>query len=775
MSKTLVLLQTLGHLRRMEQVLDPASSDALLVVADNAVALALEERGIAFLDETAQLDVATAEGNLIDAPRVARRLAQRCAEVAAEQHLPALPDFSGDLQQPIEMSLNASAVYSRIMDEHVVGAVLMFSGAEIGMTRNGPAPAFVPAACITRAVLRHLAEQRGLSVRVVTDDLDGTNRVHPWRPRVALSDRNPSQREQSRSAAPYGKRTALIWRDGMWPAEITTAGDVMRDLGLTVFELSKADLELFVSQVGLESREDAEFAGRLAAILESECRAESRNPEVFANPHLRFQLAATAVEITQARALQRVFDAIVASLRPSVVVVGHDAFTVERALEQTCTRHMVPVVSLFHGGLTPLSGDVGLLGAADITAIWSRDDRERLAVCGFATRALVEIGSLRFDDRYRADRGRNGQPRFNAPSRRHPVGQRTIVILTSPTHVGSGFPTVDVASYRKAWKELSAAARRRSDWRFVIRPHPAFDQLEYFAGIVRETSGNVIMSTAVGIEEALRDADLAVLMNYCSTAAIDALFADIPLLFVSSALRPSAFVQDPLRSSGIAEVSDPSHLEDAIERLLQPGAPRTLAIENGKVLLSRIVGDNGTPARARFKCLLHSASRVVQTAPPTEPAAREPATWASSHEYQISRGLVGSDAELSVDSAIAMATVLAGWRVEPRVTHALFAELHRELRRSRIPGTTRRGILLAGYLLAIRKRLEEKQWERAAHTCARAVAVKGVSAWRSRDYWLLAIKSLIMWRPTTHRMGNWAHKYLEIIRRGYFAQRTTPS
>jgi hypothetical protein len=786
---TLISIQSVAQLEWLDEHNALEAENVFLVVGSNSAAAILERRGISFWDETALVDPATAERHLLLAPVLASQFVDRCQTLARDENLGSLPDFAGELRLPIEICLNAACAYRRMLAAHDVQSVLIFDSPDVGMIRNGPAPAFVSALSISRAALRFCAKEANARTEAVANPWSPPAGNRPWRARVALADREPSA--LVRRAEPLNGPWAVLWRDGMWPSEIAVAeAELKAALDCNVLQLSAADLGLFAEVIHPASNttSSATIFSLLQRAKLGSGSQPPHHPEVFANPYLDFQFRAVAAEIVRTRTQRKVFHAIVSSLDSMVVVLQADTFSVERDLEHAAATLAIPTVALLHGGLGPLSGFVGLIGEPDITAIWSSEDRSNLEACGLGASHLAEIGSLKFDRRYRQGIGAAPIPGTSVPSVREQVERQSatgkerevvILLLTSPTRVGLSFPTVDEDRYRQAWDEIVRIAIARKQWKFIIRPHPAFDDLEYYRSIASRSSNRILVSNELDLESAVSGSDLTILMNYCSTAAIESMFARVPVLFVSSALRKTRYTDDLLRRNGIYEAATNTSIELMIEAAIEDSSTRGRLVTRGMELLARIIGDNGIPAPVRFRQLLERVLRghtpvangVSQVRQNDGGGVTSPVgVLSATTGYKQLRVTIDRGAALRVEGVVTMAAVIASYPVQPLATLSLFRELRRDLRKSDLGKGIGTRLLLAGALLTIRKRLEEKRWKAAAIFSLCTVAVSRVSAITSVEFWSLSMKAVVMSTRTTHRVGNWVDSWTHGLR-GRFRRR----
>jgi len=66
------------------------------------------------------------------------------------------------------------------------------------------------------------------------------------------------------------------------------------------------------------------------------------------------------------------FARLLDSVSPSVIVFGHEAFTIERTLVQVARHKDIPTIGFVHGGLQPLWGRLGNVGDADYVMAWNK-------------------------------------------------------------------------------------------------------------------------------------------------------------------------------------------------------------------------------------------------------------------------------------------------------------------------------------------------------------------------------------------------------------------
>jgi hypothetical protein len=591
-----------------------------LVTSDLAVAAELEDRGVPFVDLWQLVSNEEFAANLRLTVEISRRWwdARWGSVELAGRPLPEVAEQ--EWMWPVEICLNSEVAFERLLDGEPVRRVRGYFLPPAPIHRALPAPIFRAATTLSQAVLFHRAELHGIPVTGLSTLRPLTREARRAAPR--LVPRRPLPTE---GTGP-GERTVVLLECGMRAAEVLRLEEWFAGhRSWRVVRLSQNHLE-FPALAGRPSPADS--ASRRLWECWGSYRALSNHPfpAIFANRHLEFQVRRIWEEIDRAVRAAGVFAAVLDVVAPDLVVLGHDAYSLERCLVRTAHQRGIPTASLLHTGLRHATGYLTVSGEAERLLVWSDVDMEDLARCGVERARLAKVGSLQFHDRWRSG-GAATAPAERADARRA-LGLRPdaplVLLATAATSAGLTMPIANPRELRRAWRELVALARRRPGLTFAIKPHPSYDYNEFYRRLYRSGPRNVTFFEDVDLVAALRAADVLVLFNYCSTAGLEAMIARVPVVFLRNALVEHPEVHDSLGGRGVVSASTTAELEAAIDRLLGDTEARDELLRQAEAVVVEFVGDPAVPALERVAAVLEATARGPAPARPIDPSPAAP-------------------------------------------------------------------------------------------------------------------------------------------------------
>jgi len=150
---------------------------------------------------------------------------------------------------PFELCLNAKIAYQRLIADESPSKIYSFLMPPIAMSRTGPAPAFRPAASITRAVLSWVAKDADIPIINLKTNIPLLSTDTQWKPRLTYDDINntkvSSMDADHRFSSDKDEQLVFIWKDGLWSHEIhELARGFGSRLGWRIIMLGVRDLEL---------------------------------------------------------------------------------------------------------------------------------------------------------------------------------------------------------------------------------------------------------------------------------------------------------------------------------------------------------------------------------------------------------------------------------------------------------------------------------------------------------------------------------------------------
>lgn len=648
-------LLLLDDVAQLEHVLsrEPALLKQLHpVTSDLSVATRLEGLGVDFLDLWTLID-----GGELAATR--SRVHELAAQWWGDER--AAIDYRGrclpaaavkELLEPFETCLVARTLYERMFDATNPAALHGFFLRPTPMRRSGPTPLSRTSLGMGHTVLRWCAARRTIAIH---------------------SRRSPAQLSADyRDGAPTGivrpparPDACRAWLVPEAPGYVSWAGrrpelpgrhrsDGRTDRLALLLENVQNPRELEYLEQTLLNRPGWEVL-RVIASEQSPCRAWPWHlrplltrlrraraafeawcdeytgpvPEVYANPWFRRQFRSIWVDLERAVGLGESFAHLLELVRPDVAVFGFAAFTLERVLTWVARQSGIPTVGLLHGGLFPRQDPLHMEGDESDLFVWGEADVRRLARPGVQN--LHVVGSPRYWQEYRTW----NPDRFETPARateqraarealRLPTDRSVVLLIT--TAISSGFCLVnsDAARHRAAWRDLLALVRRRPDLTFVLKPHPGYDSFAFYRWICRDAPSNLVLLWDASLSAVLPAADVAVLVNCCTTGALEAILAGLPVVFLRAAGYATALHRDSMHDHGAVSVTTVAELEEAVARLLTNPEFRRIVRQDAAELLRLILDAPSPPAPERIVSRLEEivASSGQERQPLTDWPAR---------------------------------------------------------------------------------------------------------------------------------------------------------
>lgn len=344
---------------------------------------------------------------------------------------------------------------------------------------------------------------------------------------------------------------------------------------------------------------DADAVNRSVLLACSVGRLDDRVERVISDPSFAFIWERYCAELS---AWARWFAAarfLAASTPPSAVVVGYDALAFNRAIEAGFAAANVPSLSIDHVGCgVDASHRRNICGQAHV-AVWGDADRKGQERWRGVKWKAIEIGTLRGDHAFLADRlGEPPERSVVIPTAQHRHERPRIVLLTSK-FTSSRSITGPIDAFERSWKGLLAMIEKRSDWDFVLKPHPAYDHHALYASSVFQLPNLEVVSGTANqgrgrAQKILETAAVTVLVNCPTTTAIDAVGLGVPVLYLKDASWPGS--ASPLEGGLAKCVDSPEQLETEIERLLSDASYRGAFLLSSGSALSRLVVAAGQSA-----------------------------------------------------------------------------------------------------------------------------------------------------------------------------------
>jgi hypothetical protein len=241
---------------------------------------------------------------------------------------------------------------------------------------------------------------------------------------------------------------------------------------------------------------------------------------------------------------------------------------------------------------------------------------------------------------------------------------------------------------------------------------------------------NLVLLWEAPLDRALAASDVAVLVNYCTTAALEAMLRGLPVVFLRSALYPVEASRDPLEAGGALSVGDVGELEAVLDRLTRDDDFRRTTLARAEPFLASFLDAGGGTA---YEHIFRACDRIALPAAPPDQLPQP------THQQALARTLEllapGRPREAFLTAWEELVRDLAGGsQTRPAIRRLLFCLSHDigaaakdpdELcsligscyRAARVPlslpAREERDMLANAYLAGIAHHLRARTWDRA--------------------------------------------------------------
>lgn len=568
-----------------------------IVVADE-----FERLHIPFIDEWQYLENSDIERNFEAANNLSARWWDRRIPEIEYKGLPLSEAARQDLVFAFEAALNAKVVYNRILSSAKIEKVSGFFLPPAGVVRTGPLPTHRAVRSVAQAVLFWATERLQIPIVRLTCDRPLSRGTLPRR----MSARQGAGRRETRGGDEIPLKSAMILEDGMPVIEREKLQGFFAEIGgWKVFSLSQEELQAGIEVEERQEQLQTKLQGAWEAFVGLTSVYDGPSPELFGNRHLFFQFKRIWDEMEAAIECGKVFSKFLHVLKPSIIVFGHEAFTFERVLESVAQTNRIPTISFFHGGLGTRASYRGLVGGADSVLVWNEVDVELLSFYGVPKERLHKVGCMRYEgehESYARLRNNGDIEARRSAKRRMGISAEKPVILLLTAAINSGFsaPIADPKRHREALKELLEVIKARQDLTFVIKPHPAFDHYELYRKFTDLGLSNLVMLEQAELSESIETSDVCVMINYCTSAALEAMLGRKPVIFLNSAVYAIDSWRDNLYPRGMNRVKTVVELERAIDELLTNPEVMRNSLEEADRTINRMLDLAEQPAHIRL-------------------------------------------------------------------------------------------------------------------------------------------------------------------------------
>lgn len=420
-----------------------------------------------------------------------------------------------DMVMMFQAAMNSKSIYYNFFEciQHV-DEVLFFDKHGPALLRTGPHPTKDAVDAIEISVLKFILDELGVCYKSLVigckKNLNKKNSLAKKLPSIGTI-------KDFFSAPPLdfendSKQIVLIYNSLFAREEVKELKGAIQSIGCFPLCVTESSLGAHNNCTSTYSFDDFRLANQYR--------------HIFGNKHLKFYFDALSNELSYSINLAKSFGDICKIINPKLVVFGHDAFTRERVLNKECNSLNIETASIMHAGI---SYDFAMLnyclGDSKNKLVWNTWHINLLKKY-LPYASLTEFHTV----------GSLNHLKYIVPSNRpkkYLNKKRNILLLTANITIGASTPFADPNLHLDTLNELKMQFNP-DQYNVIIKSHPSFDSYNIYDSIAKECK-NFKHSRDCNLEKLVDWADVAILLNYPTSASIVALLKGCPVVFINCA------------------------------------------------------------------------------------------------------------------------------------------------------------------------------------------------------------------------------------------------
>lgn len=468
---------------------------------------------------------------------------------------------------PFEASLNASVAFRKLFKEFQIEQILGFFLPQVGVIRTGPSPAHKVVGSVVQSILFYYAELNNIPIKSLE--------YHAIYSKLNLKrgfSLNRFKKKDLKKITTLDSKTALFVTDIISGKEQAALKNVFSKLeDWKTVSINIYDISICPFNEGNEIKRELEQGWH--SVIRAIGHYKGSYPEIFGNSHLIFQFKRIWDEINIAVDYGNFFSTFLDLVKPSVIVFGFDAFTTEVVLVEISKAKDISTISLLHGGIGHCKGMRGLVGRSEKILVWNENDIANLKFYGISETRLIKIGSIKYENQllnyFKNFILINEVDKIRVKKRYGIQSNGSIILfMTAAINVGFANPTAHPPKHIIDILELVEFIKIRSDLTFILKPHPGYDYHELYRRLVGFDIPNLFYIEDISIEEALIISDICVMLNYFTSAGLDAMLSKKPLIYFNNSVYPLPEWKENINKFNLNKVSSIGELETRIDKLI---------------------------------------------------------------------------------------------------------------------------------------------------------------------------------------------------------------
>jgi hypothetical protein len=175
-----------------------------------------------------------------------------------------------------------------------------------------------------------------------------------------------------------------------------------------------------------------------------------------------------------------------------------------------------------------------------------------------------------------------------------------VLILTAAINTGFAGPVANPKKHRETLDALVTLIKSRGDLTFIIKAHPSYDYYEIYRRLHNLHLPNLIFFESATLDEALNISDICLLLNYFTTAALEAMLHRIPVIYLNNAVYPLPNWEENVPDFSTNKIHSVADLEKKIDNLLTDNSLRERTFNEADKIIYQLFGVNDAASKDRL-------------------------------------------------------------------------------------------------------------------------------------------------------------------------------
>jgi hypothetical protein len=271
---------------------------------------------------------------------------------------------------------------------------------------------------------------------------------------------------------------------------------------------------------------------------------------------------------------------IILTLKPQVFITDDMASSTQRILTQLIKRAGGLTIGIPHGCIRDIEE---YEFETDLLLSWGKIPKNQfMKEYSYNDDRIVITGSLTMDKvQETIDKLQHAKMVNNTIPKK-------VVILTGVL-TSEVYGIIDGERYIESWKKLNEYIHSHPEIQFIIKPHPYIDYIEWYTEFIKRAEvSNVIITQDSNLEELVLSSECVILFQVISTAALVAMMAKTPVVFLNNAIVKSAeyTANDWNSENGLTLITDAAMIRNVLDGIINDVNYRRRVIDNEQLFLN---------------------------------------------------------------------------------------------------------------------------------------------------------------------------------------------